>query len=54
MTDDSRLDAVQDHIDKARTDAEDAGMLDDPDEQKFHESGTIEPEADDQTIAPPG
>jgi hypothetical protein len=54
MTEDPRLDAVQDQIDKARKDAEDAGLLDDPEEPKFHESGVIGPEQDDQTIAPPG
>jgi len=54
MTDDARSDEVQEHIDEARRDAVDAGILEDPQEQKFHESGEIEPEADDQTIAPPG
>jgi hypothetical protein len=51
---DKRLDDLQQDIDKARDKAEDAGILEDPDEPKFYESGTIHPELDDQTIAPPG
>ena len=54
MTDDSGLDAIEDHIDKARKDAEDAGILDDPDEQKYYESGEEGRAEDDQTIVPPG
>ena len=50
----SRTDEVQQEIDKARKSAQDAHILDDPDEQKFYESGTVHPELDDQTIAPPG
>jgi hypothetical protein len=52
--DPSELDAVQQEIDHARKAAQDAHVLDDPDEQKFYESGTVAPELDDQTIAPPG
>ena len=51
---DTRLDDLQQDIDKARHDAEEAGILPDPDEPRFYESGTIHPELDDQTIAPPG
>jgi hypothetical protein len=54
MTDDSRLDAIEDHIDKARKDAEDAGILEDPDEQRYYESGEEGRAEDDQTIVPPG
>jgi hypothetical protein len=51
---DKRLDDLQQDIDKARKTAEDANILEDPDEPKFYESGSIHPELDDQTIAPPG
>jgi hypothetical protein len=54
-----RLDELDDKIASARRKAEDAndlgpdGMFTDT-EPAFHESGTIRPEDDDQTIAPPG
>ena len=54
QADDSRLDQVENDIADARSQAEDAGILEDPDEPKFHESGDINPELDDQQIAPPG
>lgn len=54
MADDERLDQLDQQIDEARRNAEDAGILDDPDEPKFFESGSEGKEEDDQTIAPPG
>ena len=54
MSEDPRIDQVEKDIAKARDEAEDAGILEDPDEPKFHESGTIGRELDDQQIAPPG
>ena len=54
MTDDSRLEQVEKQIAEARKDAEDAGILEDPEEPKFYESGEIGEEQDDQTIVPPG
>jgi ribonuclease HII len=53
IPEDERLEQVQDHIDHARKTAEDADVLIDPDEPRFHQSGD-EPEQDDQAIAPPG
>jgi hypothetical protein len=50
---DARIEAVTERIDKARTQAEETGVLVDEDEETFVESGATE-EADDQTIAPPG
>jgi hypothetical protein len=50
---DERLDHVEQEIEHARKTAEDAGILDDPDEPKFYESGEAS-DLDDQTIAPPG
>ena len=50
---DARIEALTERIDKARTQAEDAGVLVDEDEETFAESGVTE-EEDDQTIAPPG
>ena len=54
MPDDERIERVQDEIDSARSAAEKVGILDDPDEPKLVDSGTIAPEEDDQQIAPPG
>ena len=54
MADDERFERVQDEIDAARKAAEDADILEDPDEPHFSDSGTIHPEEDDQQIAPPG
>ncbi len=54
MADDERIERVQDEIDAARSAAEDADIVEDPDEPRFVDSGTIAPEQDDQTIAPPG
>jgi hypothetical protein len=50
---DERLDQVEQEIQHARKAAEDADVLDDPDEPKFYESGA-QSDLDDQTIAPPG
>jgi len=52
--DPDRLDQLDERIDKARSKAEDAGVLVDPDEETFAESGTVGSDQDDQTIAPPG
>ena len=50
---DEKLDHVEQDIEHARDQAEDAGILDDPDEPKFYETGELS-DIDDQTIAPPG
>lgn len=52
--DDTALDDLDRQADKTEREAIDAGILPDPDEQEFHESGSIRPDLDDQTIAPPG
>jgi hypothetical protein len=54
MADDERIERVQEEIDAARKGAEEADILDDPDEPRFADSGTIGREEDDQQIAPPG
>ena len=54
MADEERIERVEEEIAEARKHAEDAGILEHPDEPLFAESGTIEPEEDDQQIAPPG
>ena len=51
---DDRLDQVEEEIGAARSTAEDAGILEDPDEPTFHESGELGREADDEQVAPPG
>lgn len=51
--DDDPLERITERIDKARAQAEDAGVIDDTEEEYFAESGATEVE-DDQTIAPPG
>jgi hypothetical protein len=50
---DNRLDDLQQDIDQARDTAEEAGIIPDPDEPKFYETGELS-DIDDQTIAPPG
>ena len=52
-TDDERLEQITERIDKARAQAEEAGVLDDSDDEEYVESGATE-EEDDQTITPPG
>jgi hypothetical protein len=47
-----RIDEVGEHIEQARQQAEDDDILIDPDERRFHESGEVKPDEDDQTIAP--
>ncbi len=54
VPEEERLQQVQDDIDSARKNAEDADVLVDRDEPQFHESGEQDPELDDQTVAPPG
>ncbi|MDQ2826495.1 MAG: hypothetical protein M3Y04_06015 [Actinomycetota bacterium] len=51
--DDERIAHITERIDKARGQAEDAGVLIDPDEEHYADSGNTETE-DDQTIVPPG
>jgi hypothetical protein len=53
---DERLDEVEHEIEQARTDAEDAGVIEKPEDSeeiKYYETGTRSPH-DDQTITPPG
>ncbi|MDQ3897209.1 MAG: hypothetical protein M3326_08190, partial [Actinomycetota bacterium] len=58
-SDEERLDQITERVGKARSQAEEAGILVDEDEEEeepgeeFAESGETE-EEDDQTIAPPG
>ena len=54
MADDERIERIQEEIDHARRAAEEADILEDPDEPHFADSGTIAREEDDQQIAPPG
>ncbi|MBW3573972.1 MAG: hypothetical protein KY450_03760 [Actinobacteria bacterium] len=55
VPDQEKLQQLQDDIDSARKNAEDAEVLVDTDEPEFHESGDEQSEEmDDQTIAPPG
>ena len=54
MADDERIERIQEEIDAARHAAEEADVLEDPDEPRFADSGTIAAEEDDQQIAPPG
>ena len=54
MADDERIEQVEEEIEHARDAAEDAGVLEDPDEPRFADSGTIRRDEDDQQIAPPG
>jgi hypothetical protein len=53
MAAEDRLEKVQQEIDQARKEAQDAGILDDPEERRFYETGELS-DMDDQTIAPPG
>ena len=53
MAAEDRLEKVQDEIDKAREEAEDVHILDDPDEPRYYQSGELS-DSDDQTIVPPG
>ena len=53
------LEQVEEQIDDAKAKAEDAVADDgtplfDDDGREFHDSGTVRPDLDDQTIAPPG
>jgi hypothetical protein len=50
---DDRMADLDDDIERTREAAQDADILDDPDEPKFHETGELS-DIDDQTIAPPG
>ncbi len=51
--DDTALDDLDEQARRTEEEAQEAGILSD-DDQKWHESGTIRPDLDDQTIAPPG
>ena len=48
------LEELQEQIDDAREKAEEALPELEDDEQRFHESGTVGRDKDDQEIAPPG
>jgi hypothetical protein len=50
---DERIEKLTEHIDEVRAAAEEAGVIDNPEEEEFVDSGATEQE-DDQTIAPPG
>lgn len=52
-TEDERIEQLTDRIEKARTQAEEAGVLVDDDANEYVDSGAPE-EEDDQTITPPG
>jgi hypothetical protein len=52
--DETALDDLERQAARTEREAIDAGILPDPDEKEFHESGSIRPDLDDQTIAPPG
>jgi hypothetical protein len=52
-TEDQRLEELGEHIDKARSHAEEAGVIEDLDEEEYADSGAT-PALDDQTITPPG
>jgi len=54
MADDERIEQVEEEIEHARRAAEEADILEDPDEPRFADSGTIGRDEDDQQIAPPG
>ncbi len=53
---DDPIEQLDEDIRRARDAAEDANILEDPDEPKFYESGARgdSKELDDQQIAPPG
>jgi hypothetical protein len=53
MAAEDRLEKVQRDIDEARKKAQDAHLIDDPNEHRYYESGELS-DSDDQTIAPPG
>jgi hypothetical protein len=53
---DERLDEIEHEIEQARTRAQDAGIIEEPDDAdapKFYETGAHS-DHDDQTITPPG
>ncbi len=54
VPDEERLQQLQHDIDAARSRAEDADIVVEPDEHRFYESGDQDDDLDDQTIAPPG
>jgi hypothetical protein len=49
-----RLDELERKIEEVRQKAEDDDLIDDPDEPLFSDSGTVQPDLDDQEMAPPG
>lgn len=53
MAAEDRIEQVQEEIDRAREKAKAAGVLRDPEEPKYYESGELS-DSDDQTITPPG
>jgi hypothetical protein len=54
MSDEDPIQKIEKDIEKARKEAEDAGIIEDPDEPKYYESGTVGRDLDDQQITPPG
>jgi len=53
------LDKIEEQIDEAKAKAkeaiaDDGTPLFDDERQEYHESGTVRPDLDDQTITPPG
>jgi hypothetical protein len=48
-----RIDQLDEDIERTRDVAEEAGVIDDPDEPKFYESSELS-DIDDQAIQPPG
>jgi hypothetical protein len=53
-SEDERIEELTEHIEKARAQAEDAGVLGAPDEEEEFADNRATPSEDDQTIAPPG
>jgi hypothetical protein len=49
-----RLEALERKIAEVRHQAEEDDLLDNPDEPRFYDSGSVGDDQDDQQIAPPG
>jgi hypothetical protein len=50
-TNDDRLEGLEEEIDRTRRQAQEADIIEDPEEPKFHETGELS-DIDDQAIAP--
>lgn len=48
-----RIEELEEGIKEAEKEAQDAGILEDPDEPRFYETGE-QSDHDDQTVTPPG